>query len=317
VCCCGNEIVQAPGKGRLKTYCSKACKDAARPKRVYVSVNKPKAIKKPVYVKTREQIKNESIDKRRRVCIFCGKEYIKTRSASDPDGNKFCSKECSGKSRRVEPKPKYSKVYFKKCNYCSSILVRRNNINVVTCKSCNNKRVIENERIKLIANYVPKTFLCKECNLEHTTEYGRKGYLFCSTRCSDTHHGRTGSAIRRARKSGAQSVSFNPIDILSRDGWVCRQCGVDTPRKLRGSIEHNAPEIDHIIPLSKGGAHSPGNTQCLCRRCNGIKSDIYTPGGSDSSSFPFPRPSADTNFYDREIELLGVVIYLLIINKFI
>ena len=48
----------------------------------------------------------------------------------------------------------------------------------------------------------------------------------------------------------------------------CQICGIDTPKELRGSANHNAPELDHKIPMSKGGPHSPENLQCSCRKCN-------------------------------------------------
>ena len=38
-------------------------------------------------------------------------------------------------------------------------------------------------------------------------------------------------------------------------------------------IYRRSPELDHIIPLSKGGAHTPENTQCVCRQCNSEKAD--------------------------------------------
>lgn len=66
--------------------------------------------------------------------------------------------------------------------------------------------------------------------------------------------------------------SVNPIVVFERDKWTCQECGIKTPRKLRGAMVPNAPELDHIMPISLGGAHSYMNTQCLCRKCNGAKS---------------------------------------------
>jgi 5-methylcytosine-specific restriction endonuclease McrA len=67
--------------------------------------------------------------------------------------------------------------------------------------------------------------------------------------------------------------TVNLLHVLERDNWTCMICGAPTPRHLRGTYEPNAPEVDHIIPVSKGGEHSYRNTQCACRRCNGLKSD--------------------------------------------
>lgn len=33
------------------------------------------------------------------------------------------------------------------------------------------------------------------------------------------------------------------------------------------------PEIEHIVPLNRGGKHSPDNLVAACRRCNSSKSD--------------------------------------------
>ena len=50
-------------------------------------------------------------------------------------------------------------------------------------------------------------------------------------------------------------------DILKRDGFRCRLCG----RSANSGVEL---EVDHIVPLSKGGATIHSNLQTLCRDCN-------------------------------------------------
>ena len=41
----------------------------------------------------------------------------------------------------------------------------------------------------------------------------------------------------------------------------------------RGSYDDDAPELEHVVALSKGGEHSYRNCRCACRACNIIKGD--------------------------------------------
>lgn len=116
------------------------------------------------------------------------------------------------------------------------------------------------------ADRLPSCFACG-------TVLGGKQRRFCSEDCSSKHHKKSRAGWIRAAKAGATRVRFHPYSVFYRDDWHCQMCGVATPRHLRGTYEDNAPELDHITPLSKGGAHHPDNCQCLCRRCNGIKGD--------------------------------------------
>ena len=59
---------------------------------------------------------------------------------------------------------------------------------------------------------------------------------------------------RAASRKIADSVR---AAVLVRDGGRCRNC--------RRSINL---EIDHIVPVSKGGKTEESNLQTLCRRCN-------------------------------------------------
>ena len=80
-----------------------------------------------------------------------------------------------------------------------------------------------------------------------------------------------GTHKRRALKMNAECENFNPLGIFERDNYICQNCGKKT-RPDYNNISHPLyPNLDHIIPLSKGGAHTRQNTQCLCRKCNSIK----------------------------------------------
>jgi len=47
--------------------------------------------------------------------------------------------------------------------------------------------------------------------------------------------------------------------VFARDGWTCQYCGAA------------AENLDHVIPRSRGGAHSWDNVVAACRRCNSRK----------------------------------------------
>lgn len=104
---------------------------------------------------------------------------------------------------------------------------------------------------------------------------GRKR-LYCSEQCrpdpSLTEAGRASrraaKARRRAVERGIEAERFDPLEVLARDGWRCHLCGVSTPKRLRGTYDDRAPELDHIVPLAAGGKHTRMNTACACRKCN-------------------------------------------------
>lgn len=74
-------------------------------------------------------------------------------------------------------------------------------------------------------------------------------------------------AVRRARLA-INAERIDPYEIFGRDRWKCQLCGISTPQSLRGSYDPRAPELDHVIPLALGGAHTWANVQCACRACN-------------------------------------------------
>ena len=72
-----------------------------------------------------------------------------------------------------------------------------------------------------------------------------------------------GDFIARARKrqKSLQGV-FTQADILRLYETQHKRCA-GCAKPLRGNYE-----IDHVIPVSKGGSNSPENLELLCRACN-------------------------------------------------
>ncbi|HYY49042.1 MAG TPA: HNH endonuclease [Thermoplasmata archaeon] len=67
------------------------------------------------------------------------------------------------------------------------------------------------------------------------------------------------------------------LQIIRRDRYRCVRCGRSGrfPRRRRGWGEPFVPEgpriglqVDHIIPLSRGGTNNPANLQTLCKSCH-------------------------------------------------
>lgn len=211
-------------------------------------------------------------------CWWCGSHYHPKRL----DRNKACSRECGFKVRDFIRSIKANggrvthRVKRRHCDQCGAPFTTRNG--AVCCSNeCRRVRELEAIRKASKAKHVAIERPCKECGKAFAPEYGTKLRAFCSKVCGQKSIRRTARKKERARLRGAKVEAVNPTTVFDRDCWKCQHCGSKTPRKLRGSYDDRAPEIDHIIPLAHGGEHSYRNTQCLCRACNAAKSD--GPGG--------------------------------------
>lgn len=75
--------------------------------------------------------------------------------------------------------------------------------------------------------------------------------------------------IKRKKSAAGQRALMTSAlrkHILERDNYTCRQCGISTYAE-----PHLLLEVDHIIPVSKGGMTTEDNLQVLCWRCNRTK----------------------------------------------
>lgn len=203
-------------------------------------------------------------------CLCCKKEVKRTRRGSN-DSRQYCSKQCACIHRVA---------ITKEIHALRRIAENNKPKPVVDTHVLNEIRAI-----KRIARAARVSKSCKHCGeivyskyvLVHPTcrkEYSKIKKEQYRQTDSYKQNKKAAKSKRKALERGASVAEpINPDFILERDKYRCYICGIKTPKKLRGTYEDNAPEVDHIIPLSKGGLHVESNLRCACRKCNGLKSD--------------------------------------------
>lgn len=135
----------------------------------------------------------------------------------------------------------------------------------------------------------------KTCGNCHTTQCR---YAFrCDKRNSDGLYGWCRSCqyiVRqnsRARRMGldATLTALQWLDLKVLYGYRCLSCGKQEPEITL--------TLDHIIPLSQGGASTLANTQPLCLTCNKKKCNNSTDyrrcsNGTDQSMHTYEQKEA-------------------------
>lgn len=114
-------------------------------------------------------------------------------------------------------------------------------------------------------------FRCRQCAREVNPNYGSRFRTYCSRRCSDQFARRARN--RRMKLVAAKYERFADWIVFERDRWICQICLRPIDRELP-SGNRMAPTIDHIIPISRGGSHIPGNCQSAHLLCNASKGSL-------------------------------------------
>lgn len=123
---------------------------------------------------------------------------------------------------------------------------------------------------------------CEACGTPVEREARVRYRTACSTRCRNlltwgrpegTTYTWDADAQDRARRAGAAIVEPISRDVVgTRDRWTCQVCHRPTDRTA-DPIHPDAPTVDHVVPLSKGGQHTMANVQVACYSCNSRKRD--------------------------------------------
>lgn len=103
---------------------------------------------------------------------------------------------------------------------------------------------------------------------------------YCSDRCAGKAESKRREISRRARmQSQMIDKDITLESLFKRDRGICHICGIECNYEdyTMAGTTHIAgnlyPSIDHVKPLSKGGAHSWKNVKLAHRICNSYKRD--------------------------------------------
>lgn len=211
-----------------------------------------------------------------RDCKSCGKAF-KSKSSRYKT---YCTRECAFAAKRQAsiarppkpPKPAKPPVLCT-CVVCGVSFQAQHERSTcsVGCSMEKARRAANEANREKVGDKVSRP--CKCCDKVFTPEYGNKRSVFCSDRCS-TRFGRRHQCKNHRHRAKRMGVVYEPVNrlkVFERDGWRCQICSKPTPRKRMGSMYSNAPELDHRVPMSKGGSHTYSNVQCACRQCNNEK----------------------------------------------
>ena|GEM_PF-4523602 len=117
------------------------------------------------------------------------------------------------------------------------------------------------------------SFACLACGKETHVAKGFGAHRkYRSPACGSKACRKTAKHRRRVRIQGLPSEVVTIEYLIERDKGVRQRCRKRVDR-IAIAPHPLSPTIDHVIPLSKGGAHTKANTQLAHLRCNVLKSD--------------------------------------------
>jgi len=250
---------------KARLYCSAKCNGIAqdRKRRTRTLPEHLAHVRNPAHYFTCEWCKRESHRP------LGGKAHKKG------SGNRWCSRSCQAAHVAATKKAPWCAFYTGYCAACGEAVTGRRAI--VRCAPCERERIRESMVVAARALHVAsaKAYACQDCGIRYCPLYG----AYMRDVCPNCVEARARSANRVARvrrkalQRGVTVESVNPLVVFERDMWACYLCGGAAPQVLRGTLYDDAPELEHVVPLAKGGSHSYANTRCAHRRCNREKSD--------------------------------------------
>lgn len=248
---CGSVFDRVPGPGRPRVRCE-ACS--------------------PAQIRAKRRVK----------CVRCGVEVVANSS------QKYCGRSCRDKDvweRQKAANP---------CPGCGGPMARPSTSSAATprCRNCQRggrdhgtTRMYDKGKCRCEACRKAKTDLakkwrarrraegkpvvskrrmlssdCESCGIAFMARTDQAG-RFCSMECAGNAHG---AEVSRSRPNIPARIRKS---VYARDGFACQLCS--SPVRLDADVNHpRYPNLDHIVPYSKGGSDDEANLRLACRQCN-------------------------------------------------
>jgi hypothetical protein len=201
-------------------------------------------------------------------CGWCQAELVH-QGAGNP--KKFCSKKHASAyyDSRKSKVPKFDKA----CAWCSEIYTTNRKhskyCSVECSKAFNNDKQVKATQAKNAANPRRFDYDCDRCGQLVMTD-------ICIRKTYSGRYCRNCSLVKRREsyriKTAKRQKIMNPIRIsadaiIERDGNVCHLCNSEIDLSLARNSRFGAT-IDHVIPVSKGGADTLDNMRLAHWICN-------------------------------------------------
>lgn len=229
-------------------------------------------------------------------CLNCGKPVVQYRKRRRDGDLRDCSRKCSH-----ERQPRGNALMLTariaqatwppldtrgaRCRLPKGCIDCGSGLRLGRCSEHHNELFNLRQQLRTrLAWLLPRT--CAQCEATFQA-WGSLAQLCPRCRTENFRSQRKWNQIKRRHRLARGATNISPRRVYERDDRMCALChrATDHPRVWKDWMVNkrwlpNAPTVDHIIPLAKGGTHTWDNVQLAHWSCNSTKSDLIVTGRS-------------------------------------
>lgn len=193
-----------------------------------------------------------------RNCKGCGKSFVATNIR-----NLYCTEDCKNKKITVGES---IKLHYKECKTCFNLFVTRYEQKEYCERNCmkyhsKRKTVLSKRRLKR----------CKNCNVWFWNN--NSSINCCSEYCTKRYqkeHSKTlnKKRLKQIKENGKVDKDITITKLMKIHDSKCYLCQTVVSLNKADGIGKSYANIEHIVPISRGGTHTWDNVSLSCSECN-------------------------------------------------